>query len=319
MEGVVDNLFEDINFADKFSKFPGTRYMGSKNKLIPHILKILNEYEFDSFYDAFAGSNVVSYLFKTIGKKVITNDFLNFSYLISKSLIENSFEKLNEDEVSFLINTPNKQEFITKTFKDLYFDNNDNKFLDTVRGNIDLLDSEYKRAIALSALVRACMKKRARGIFTFTGERYDDGRKDMRLTLEEHFRENVISFNNAVFSNDKNCISHNSSAQNLVVETDLIYLDPPYYTPNSDNDYVRRYHFVEGLTKNWNGLEIQDNTKTKKFKSYHSPFSTKKETYLAFENLIQTYKDSIIVISYSSNSLPNKDELLVMLKNLKKM
>lgn len=314
----MDNLFDYINETEKFNKFPGTRYMGSKNKLIPNILRILEGYEFNSFYDAFAGSNVVSYLFKTVGKKVITNDFLTFSYLISKALIENSSENVSNSELEFLLNHKNDQNFITNKFKGLYFSDEDNMFLDRVRFNIDLLDSEYKKAIALSALARSCMKKRARGIFTFTGERYDDGRKDMRLTLKEHFVLNVKLFNDAVFSGDAECYSHNKSAQDLRVETDLIYLDPPYYTPNSDNDYVRRYHFVEGLVRNWKGVEIQENTTTKKFKSYHSPFATKKETYLAFENLIETYRDSIIAISYSSNSLPSKEELIEMLQKHKK-
>lgn len=57
---------------------------------------------------------------------------------------------------------------------------------------------------------------------------------------------------------------------------DLVYIDPPYYSPLSDNEYVRRYHFVEGLARDWKGVEIQENTVTKKFKSYPTPFSTRK-------------------------------------------
>jgi DNA adenine methylase len=304
-------------FVDQFTYFPGTRYMGSKNKIIHEIWNILKEYEFDSFFDAFAGSNVVGYFMKSKGKTVITNDFMQISHITAKALIENSNIRLESDDIYFLLNNPNNESYISKTFKDLYFEDQDNLFLDKVRFNIGLLDDEYKQAIALSALVRACMKKRPRGIFTFIGHRYDDGREDIRKSLQDHFIDNINIFNKAIFDNNTTCKALNSPTQNLNINADLVYFDPPYFTPNSDNDYVRRYHFVEGLVKNWEGLEIQTHTKTKKFKSYESPFSKREEAYTAFESLIKQYRNSMIAISYSSNSLPTKEEMVGILKKYK--
>lgn len=304
-------------FVDQFSYFPGTRYMGSKNKIIHEIWDILKDYKFNSFFDAFAGSNVVGYFMKSMGKKLITNDFMTISYITAKAIIENSNVRLGDNDVDFLLSNKNKENYISNTFKDLYFSDQDNRFLDKIRFNISLLDDEYKQAIALSSLVRACMKKRPRGIFTFVGHRYDDGRNDIKKSLKDHFIDNVAAFNNAVFDNDTHCKAHNSLTQKLNIKADLVYFDPPYFTPNSDNDYVRRYHFVEGLAKNWQGLEIQEHTKTKKFKSYRSPFSKKEEAYTAFENLIKQYKNSMIAISYSSNSLPTKEEMIEILRKYK--
>lgn len=304
--------------TDQFSSFPGTRYMGSKNKIIHDIWDILKHYEFKSFYDAFAGSNVVGYFMKTRGKQVITNDFLRFSYVISKAIIENSDVCLDDSDISFLLNNQNDEDFISKRFNDLYFNKDDNLFLDRVRFNIDLLNHEYKQALAMAALVRACMKKRPRGIFTFIGHRYDDGREDIRKSLPEHFRESIDIFNNAVFNNEMNCISFNQTTEDSLIDSDMVYFDPPYFTPNSDNDYVRRYHFVEGLVKNWDGLEIQEHTITKKFKSYKSPFAKKADAYATLECLIERYRKSIIAISYSSNSFPTKEEMIDILSKYKK-
>ncbi|MGH7886098.1 MAG: DNA adenine methylase [Thermodesulfobacteriota bacterium] len=304
-------------FIDRFTCFPGTRYMGSKNKIIYEIWDILKNYEFKSFFDAFAGSNVVGYFMKSKGKEVISNDFMAISYITARAIIENSNVHLEDNDLDFLFSNNNKENYIRNTFKDLYFSDQENKFLDKIRFNISLLDNDFKQAIALSALVRACMKKRPRGIFTFVGHRYDDGRNDIKKSLIDHFIDNVIAFNNSVFDNNNNCKAHNSLTQKLSIESDLVYFDPPYFTPNSDNDYVRRYHFVEGLVKNWEGLEIQEHTKTKKFKSYKSPFSSKKEAYKAFENLINQYKNSTIAISYSSNSFPTKDEMIEILNKYK--
>lgn len=303
--------------SNQFEYFPGTRYMGSKNKIIGEIWEVLKNYNFDSFFDAFGGSNVVGYFMKCKGKKVHTNDFMAMSSIKAKALIENSKTQLTQKDVEYLLSNKNDSDYIANTFEDLYFTDEDNKFLDKVRENISFIENEHKKAIALSALVRACMKKRPRGIFTYTGFRYDDGRRDLRLNLKQHFLENIQLFNKAVFENGKKCKAYNSVTQNLNIQADLVYLDPPYFTPNSDNDYVRRYHFVEGLVKNWEGLEIQDHTKTKKFKSYPSPFSKKNEAYAAFENLIEQYNDSTIAISYSSNSYPTKEEMIEIIGTYK--
>ena len=314
---MINIQLEIEEFTDQFILFPGTRYMGSKNKIIRSLWGILKDIEFDSFLDAFGGSNVVGYFMKTKGKQVFTNDFMALSSTMSKAIIENSKEILISADIQFLLQNDNNQSYIAQEFKGLYFDDCDNDFLDRVRFNISLLESPYKKALALSALARSCMKKRPRGIFTFVGHRYDDGRQDMRMTLKEHFIQNVSLFNAAVFHNSKICTSFNSRVEDLNIEADLVYLDPPYFTPNSDNDYVRRYHFVEGLIKNWQGLEIQRHTKTKKFKSYASPFSNKDRTYQAFEALICKFKEATIAISYSSNAKPSKDELFKMLSKYK--
>lgn len=301
----------------QFQQFPGTRYMGSKNKIIGSIWKHLRDIEFESVLDAFGGSNVVGYFLKCQGKKVATNDFLKFSYITSKAIIENSKYKLTNEDIELLLKPNRNNKFIQTTFKDIFYSDEENKFLDIVTKNISKLDNEYKSAIALSALVRACLKKRSRGIFTFVGERYNDGRADMAKSIKEHFVESIYIFNNAVFDNGSRNKAYNKRTELMNVKADLVYLDPPYFTPKSDNDYTRRYHFIEGLVTNWNGLAIQEHTIVKKFESYKTPFAKKDTAYSAFDKLFNTYKNSIIAISYSSNSFPDKEELCEMLGRYK--
>ena len=169
----------------------------------------------------------------------------------------------------------------------------------------------------MEALIRACTKKRPRGIFTYVGHRYDDGRRDLSITLEQQFLEAVEEINVAIFDNGVKNQAINGDAFELKQKAELIYMDPPYYSTLSDNEYVRRYHFLEGLARDWQGVEIQENTKTKKFKSYPTPFSTKNGAYGAFDRLFEKYKDSILVVSYSSNSLPTMDEMVGLMKRYK--
>ena len=298
--------------------FPGTRYMGSKYRVLPFIWQCVQDLPFESVLDAFSGSGCVSYMFKQYGKKVISNDFMHFTHHLAIATIENSNIQLNNDEIKMLMEPNlNSGTFIADTFKGLYFTDEENAFLDSLRHNIEFLDNKYKKSIAIAAISRACMKRRARGIFTFVGDRYDDGRRDMRINLQQHFLENVEAFNAAVFDNKNKNLAFNRDIFDLDVQADLVYLDPPYYTPNSDNDYTRRYHFVEGLARQWQGVNIQSHTKTKKFKRYETPFISKNTVHDAFDRLFDKFQDSIIVVSYSSNSIPEKGELVEMLMKYK--
>lgn len=304
---------------EQLSKYPSTRYMGSKNKLLDAIWEVSNRFEFDTVLDLFSGSGVVSYMYKCHGKSVTANDYMAMAATFSKALIENSRIILLDEEIEQLLSAVNNNHFVEQTFKGLYFSDDDNHLIDNIRTNIKLLEDPYKRAIAMTALIRACTKKRPRGIFTYTGERYNDGRQDLRKSMEVQFRDAVHVINNAVFSNGKENSSNCADSLSLKDQHfDMVYIDPPYYTPKSDNEYVRRYHFVEGLARDWKGVEIQENTKTKKFKSYPTPFSTRQGAEAAFDSLFRKYQDSILIVSYSSNSEPVKEEMIALMQRYKK-
>jgi DNA adenine methylase len=235
------------------------------------------------------------------------------SATFTKAMVENNAVILPISEAEKLLLPKHISDgFVEKTFQGLYFDDHDNCLIDTLRANIWAIKNQYKRAIALSALIRACTKKRPRGIFTYTGMgRYDDGRRDIHLSFAEQFLEAVEVINNAVFDNEKVNKSRHGDALTLhTVENALVYIDPPYYSPLGDNEYVRRYHFTEGLSRDWKGVEIQEHTQTKKFKSYPTPFSTKKDAADAFDHLFRRFRNNILIVSYSSNSQPTQDEML---------
>lgn len=299
--------------------YPSTRYMGSKEKLIPYIQDVLSNFEFDSALDLFSGSGVVGYLMKSLGKKVITNDYMAMSSTFSKAMIENNGRKLSAEKLDQLFERQNNTDcFVEDTFSGLYYTDEENRVIDTVRWNAKQITNPYERSIAMSALIRACLKKRARGIFTYTGLRYDDGRADLKMSMEDQIRNATKLINGAVFSNGQKNRSLNSDAMSIRTKADLVYLDPPYFSPLSDNEYVRRYHFVEGLAKGWSEVDMQWHTKTKKFKSYPTPFSSRSGAYDAFNKLFYKFRDSIILVSYSSNSLPSREEMLSLLAKHKR-
>lgn len=296
-------------------QFPSTRYMGSKNKLLLDIWAVASQFNFNTAIDLFSGSGIVGYMLKSHGKAVVSNDYMAMSAIFAKAMIENNTVKMPLAVAESLLEKKHPVDgFVEKTFKGLYFSDEDNRQIDILRANINSLKNPYMRAIGLSALIRACLKKRPRGIFTYVGHRYDDGRKDLLKPFATQFLEAIDAVNEAVFDNGKkNKARHGDAMTLLHHDVGLVYIDPPYYSPLSDNEYVRRYHFVEGLARDWQGVEIQEHTVTKKFKSYPSPFSSRKGAADAFDQLFKRFKDSVLVVSYSSNSQPTMDEMVAIM------
>ncbi|MFC4767857.1 DNA adenine methylase [Effusibacillus consociatus] len=248
--------------------YPRLRYMGSKYKIIPYLSSILSNIPFESALDAFAGSGVVAYSLKEMGKQVVANDFLHFSSTIARAVIENPGVILSGEDLQLLL-SPNKdgRNFIQSTFENLYFPLEDHQFLDSVWSHAEGLPM-YKRELALSALCLAAARKQPRGVFTITDLRYDDGRRNLHLPLRELFVQAVKEYNNAVFDNGK--ANGVMCADVFSIDPsgfDLVYFDPPYAPPKDDADYIKRYHFLEGLSRYWRDVKIMENTKTKKSRS----------------------------------------------------
>lgn len=307
------------SLTEQTLNYPSTRYMGSKSKLLSEIWGVASQFKFDNAVDLFAGSGVVGYMFKAQGKSVVSNDYMAFSNVFAKAMLENSSETLSKEDARELMLPIHKSDgFVESKFAGLYFTDAENQLIDRLRANIAAIKNPHVRAIAMSALVRACFKKRPRGIFTYVGHRYDDGRKDLSMSFEAQFLEAVEAINGAVFDNGKTHKAIHGDAMSADVgEPGLVYIDPPYYSPLSDNEYVRRYHFVEGLARNWEGVEIQEHTLTKKFKSYPTPFSSRQGAADAFDLLFKRHRSSILLVSYSSNSLPTLDEMVSLMSKHK--
>lgn len=312
---------KDVVLPDQVKLYPATRFMGSKSKLLSEIMAVADNFEYKSVLDLFSGSGIVGYMFKCLGKKVISNDYMAMSATFTKAMIENSSVTLPIEEAKeLLVKKAEPDHFVEERFAGLYFSDEDNRLIDILRTNIWAMEDEYKRAIAMTALIRACTKKRPRGLFTYVGlgEKYNDGRRDLQISMEQQFLENVEAVNSAVFDNGRNNVSVWGDAMSVSgKKPDLVYIDPPYYSPLSDNEYVRRYHFIEGLARDWKGVEFQDNTKTKKFKSYPTPFSSRDGAEAAFDSLFKKYKNSILIVSYSSNSMPTKEEMIEIMERYK--
>ena len=302
-------------------RYPELRYMGSKKRLLPWIFEALDGLDFESALDPFSGTGSVGYLLKTTGRRVVTSDFLRFPSIVARATVENNSCVLDGPTIKRLLDRPsNSGTFIARTFDGIFYTPADLRFLDRISANIRALVDPYQQALAYAALFRSCLKKQPRGVFTISGDlsRYDDGRRDLQLSIEEHFLEQIEVYNGAVFDNDRPNLSlHGDVFDGPELDVDLVYLDPPYVPRSDDNCYVKRYHFLEGLATYWEGEPVDMTTKVRKIAKKHTPFSYRRSAINAFERLFQRFSRSTIALSYSSNGFPDLTTLEGLLRKTK--
>jgi DNA adenine methylase/adenine-specific DNA-methyltransferase len=302
----------------RVGEFPRLRYMGSKYRLVPHLAGTFKEIGGRTVLDAFSGSGVVSYLLKSLGYQVTANDFLTFPSVIARAAVVNQGATLSADDIDRICGpAADGRDFIQRTFRGLYFTDADRRFLDSAWSHIDGMGG-HKRAIAISALVLAAARRQPRGVFTVTDLRYDDGRRDLRLSLREHFRERAADYNRIVFDSGQPCAARCGDVFALEPGPyDVVYLDPPYAPARDDNCYIKRYHFLEGLSVYWRNQKIMENTRTKKLEKRYTPFSYKHAVTDALRRAFRLFQDSVIVLSYSSNAVPDAAAIAALLREVK--
>jgi adenine-specific DNA methylase len=323
-------LFSDLP-ANKVGVLPSTRYQGSKYKIIKWIDYYTKDLKFDSVLDAFGGTGCVGYMFKKNGKRIFYNDSLKFNYYVGLALIENPKTILDNNDIDFILKKHSKIKyptFIYDTFHDIYFTDEENKWLDFVITNIIQIKDKYKQALAYFALFQSCIIKRPYNLFhrknlyirTADVERSFGNKKTWDTSFEEHFRKFVDEANNAVFDNKNKNKAFHSDIFDLDIQADLVYIDTPYISSKGIGvNYFDFYHFLEGIIfyDQWPNL-IDEKSKNKKIKNGKNEWCNKGEIHQAFEKLFKKFKDSILVVSYRDDGTPTISELVQMLEKYKK-
>lgn len=321
---------QQMVFIEDDPVFPSTRFQGSKLKIVDWIWEAIKELRFHTALDAFGGTGCVGYMLKEKGKKVTYNDILKFNWYIGMALIENDKVKLTERDIDFLLTKHSGIKyptFVFDTFKDIYFTDEENQWIDMVVTNIELLEDIYKKAIACFALFQSCIIKRPFNLFhrknlylRFSDVERNFGNKVTWDTpFEIHFRKFVDEANQAVFSNGQQNKALNLDAFAIEGDFDLVYIDTPYISEKGVGvDYFDFYHFLEGLVNysNW-GEMIDYRTKHKRLKGNGSVWIDKKQICLAFNRLFEKFKDSILVVSYRSDGIPAIEEIENLMRKYK--
>lgn len=313
--------------------FPTTRYQGSKLKIVNWIWDELSDLDFDSAIDVMGGTGSVSYKLKQQNKQIIFNDVLRFNFHIGRALVENSKTTLSKSDTEYLINSHDDVKydtFVEDTFKDVFFLDKENNWLDTFIGNLKTFENKYKISLALASLFQACIIKRPYNLFHRKNlyMRLADVKRSFgnKTTWEQKFDYWFLKFvdenNSCIFDNNQKNIALNSDIFDIDYTNpcDLVYFDPPYTNLKNSVDYLEYYHFLEGLciylesdSDSWR-KQIDWTRKPLSFQHAKSPWNDRRQLDHMFEKVITKFRNSMMVISWNSSGYPSPDNLLFLLK-----
>jgi adenine-specific DNA-methyltransferase len=311
-------------------KLPTTRYQGSKSKIVEWIWENIKEINFERVLDAFGGTGIVGYLLKMKGKQVFYNDLLKSNYYIGTALIENDAVKLSKNDINFLLQPHpdiNYPSFIQNTFPDIYYTDEENRWIDMVIQNIETLDNFYKRTLAYYALFQSCIIKRPYNLFhrknlymrTSNVKRSFGNKVTWDTPFEEHFLNFINEVNGCVFSNGKENKASNLDVFDIEGDFDLVYIDTPYISKEGVGvDYLEFYHFLEGIVNYQKWMDMIDyRSKHRRIKHNKPVWCDKNKIYTAFNKLFKKFQKGAIVVSYRSDGIPSIMDLKRILMKYK--
>jgi len=317
-------------FPGLTAKFPSTRYQGSKAKLVDWIWAQIANLDFQTCLDTFGGTGAVAYRLKQEGKQVTYNDLLCFNFHVGQALIENSQTHLSAQDIDWLITRHSHlsyPHFIQDNFADVYFTEEENRWLDQTITNIRQMADPGKFALAFFALCQSCIVKRPYNLFHRKNlyirfaevDRSFGNKASWDKPFEEWFKLFIVEANQAVFDNGYKNRVFNLDAIAVPGEYDLVYIDPPYISKQGAAvDYLDFYHFLEGLAMydEWHE-HIDYKSKHRRLKPKPNPWTDKKQIHAVFNTVFERFQKSMLVVSYRNDGIPSIAELTQLLGRYK--
>ena len=321
---LTKNLFNEITFENIETE--GIKYAGSKDKIIPYILKLAYKLKPKTVFDGFSGTTRVSQAFAKLGCKVIANDFAVWSKTFAECYLLNKKSKEYYQEIIDHLNKlPGKYGWFSEHYggdpkkkgpKRPWQIHNTMK-LDAIREEIDKIPKdEIEKFVLLTSLILALDKvDNTMGHYvSYLKNWAPRSYKTMRLKVPKF----VIS--------DQNHEVYQEDIFKLIpkIKVDLTYYDPPYGScnnkmPSSRVRYQAYYHIWTTIIKNDKPkLFGTTNRRTDASdKISYSPFEDfrkdKNDRFIAskaIEKLIKETNSNYIIFSYSSGGRVPFDELV---------
>lgn len=324
----IDNIIQNIYITNydnnNYISLNNRKYIWSKYKLLNFIENIILEKvsNIDVFIDWFAWTWVVWNHFRKFSNKIISNDLLFSNYVVNQVFLNSSKGNINFKKVKFLFENLNnltpKKWYIYKNFSDTYFTSENAWLIDAIREEIENYYEKWicninEKYILLSSLLFA-VDKVSNTVWQYDAylkNLWDASYKNWKHLVDKSvykriFLKNIdlnFEWENEVYNEDINLLIKK-------IEWDVLYLDPPY----NHRQYIDCYHLLENIIK-WQKPEVY--WKTKKFKrdNLKSLYSRKRDSKIAFKELIENANVKHIFLSYNNEWIIEDEYILEVLNN----
>lgn len=307
------------------------RYIGNKKDLLGFIEKPLIEHRIkkSSICDIFSGSASVAKYFKQKNYEVISNDNMFYSYIFQQAYIGNDdprpkFSGLKDvipnvslpRIIEFLNQLQGDEGFMFKNFSKIgsyelekprnYLSDFNAKKIDSIREKIKewyddnrLEDKEYY--ILLSMLIES---------IPFVSNISGTYGAYLKINDPRMFKTLVLKIPDLLSNGKKNkCYNKDSNTLIKNIETDILYIDPPY----NQRQYPSNYHLWETVAV-WDKQITDTQTGLRKYDDQKSLFCSKVKCESAFVDLIHNASSNYIILSYSSEGIMSMNTIMNILE-----
>lgn len=316
-------IFSKTDF--KVRKNLGTfNYIGSKTKLLqflknevePYICRPLNTVE--SFFDIFSGTGVVSSYFAENGcKNIVTNDNMYYSYILASSLTDRNIdtEKMKK-EINFinehLVGIDTGYIYNTYALNRMYFTPENAKKIDVIlfylNSRINFFTKEEYNLL-LKILLYACTK--VANISSTYGAYLKKFKKSSLQPLKLYLNSVDLLLQDSDVKIESYCMNVTDFVKTIDTTGDICYLDPPY----NSRKYSSNYFILESIARNNNPIVSNGVTGVPLVEPAGSNiFCSKITVREAFSTLFLNIKTKYLFLSYNSESLLSKNEIVSLLK-----
>lgn len=324
------SIFPEINITTP--KTQGIKYAGSKLKLLPQIISLLDGLEVQTVFDGFSGTTRVSQAFAQLGYTVTSSDISDWSYILGLCYLKNKEPPSYYcDIIEHLNSIDGYDGWFTEHYGGLVGDGgsaiqkdgrkkpwqvHNTRKLDAVRDEIDKIElTDIERAVALTSLLLAMdAVDSTLGHFTsYLKEWSSRSYKDMRLKVPKLFindKDNVV-IKDDIFNATK------------IVETDFAYFDPPYGSnnekmPPSRVRYASYYHVWTTVVNNdkpdlfgkaMRRKDSSDLVAASVFEEFRKDSNGNYIAVKSIDKLIENANAKYIALSYSSGGRATAEQL----------
>ncbi|MHC4389951.1 MAG: DNA adenine methylase [Planctomycetota bacterium] len=298
------------------------RYLGSKRKLLPQILRLAREQgvpEKGRVFDIFAGTACVGRCFKEAGFSVVTNDRMHLSYVLQRALVQCDEAPGDLAERAAALESARRmQGLVTRQYSPLgeagrrFFHPDPARRIDGAlallrrwRASGEVTEEGFYLLLA-AVLEGASSIANISGTF---GAYLKSWQPNAERPLKVRPTAPVASAQGA-----RPSVANRCDGNELVreVEADLLYIDPPY----NGREYSANYHVLEAIARAGVGtradraaLEKEVYGKTGLLRYERSAYCSTRRVAEAFRDLIAASRARHVIVSYSEEGLLSEGEL----------
>lgn len=304
------------------------RYIGSKQRVLPFIEEVVSNTYGDvstsTVADLFAGTACVGDMFKRKGARIISNDYLRFSYALQiakikvnnypncKITYETALRRLNavSRKKGFFYTEYTLEGTYGKEFSRNYFSAENAQKIDAIcitlqnwliHGQINYEMYYLLAASLIDAITKISNTSGTYGAFL----KSDDSRKFKPLILYPFRISNNNKHNKCYCREISEIINH--------VTGEILYLDPPY----NSRQYPPYYHILETAVL-YDKPAIYGITGRRPYEDKLSQLCIKNKAQDILRDIIIYAKFKHIYVSYSTDGIINIENLMQELKKSKK-